>query len=94
MFTPDKGSAQESNLDPIPPYKKKIVHEWSLAWSSAVAVYIQVPVSGMSTIFPQHYGNFRNEMTLHGVYLASSGLVSIQCPLKNEKIPQNAPYLT
>ena len=30
MFTPDKGSAQESNLDPIRPYSKKIVHEWSL----------------------------------------------------------------
>ena len=35
MFTPDKGSAQESNLDPIRPYIKKIVQEWSLGYSIA-----------------------------------------------------------
>ena len=49
MFTPDKGSAQESNVDPIRPYRKKIVHEWSLPYFRYETVFDKEMVS----VFPQ-----------------------------------------
>ena len=51
MFTPDKGSAQESNLDPIRPYRKKIVHEWSLVRLSSKKRYLSLTKARASETF-------------------------------------------